>query len=98
LLTPASDLSRKPGLGETDPCRGFFPNGATDDVATAAVMVTIGKNGAVSNVRLVSESPAGQGFGAAARTCMGGKRFSPGLDHDGNPTATAIRVNIRFMR
>jgi len=97
-LTPASDLSRKPALGESDPCRGYFPSRATDDVANAAVMVTIGKSGAVSNVRIVSESPAGQGFGAAARTCIGSKRFSPGLDRDGNPTATAIRVNIRFMR
>ena len=67
-------------------------------MATAAVLVTIGKSGAVSSVQLVSESPAGQGFGAAARTCMHNKRFSPGLDRDGNPTATAIRVNIRFMR
>jgi hypothetical protein len=97
-LTPASDLSRKPGLGESDPCRGFFPANASDDVASAAVMVTIAKSGAVSNVRLLSESPSGQGFGAAARTCMTGKRFSPGLDRDGNPTATAVRVNIRFMR
>jgi hypothetical protein len=97
-LTAASDLSRKPALGESDPCRGYFTSRATDDVASASVMVTIGKSGAVSNVRVVSESPAGQGFGAAARTCMGGKRFSPGLDRDGNPTATAIRVNVRFMR
>jgi len=97
-LTPASDLSRKPALGESDPCRGYFPSRATDDVANAAVMVTIGKSGAVSNVRIVSESPPGHGFGAAARSCIGSKRFSPGLDRDGNPTATAIRVNIRFMR
>jgi periplasmic protein TonB len=97
-LTPASDLSRKPGLGESDPCRGYFPSGAADDVASAAVMVTIGKNGSVSNVRLLSESPPKQGFGAAARTCMSSKRFSPGLDRDGKPTATAIRVNIRFRR
>jgi TonB family protein len=97
-LTPASDLSRKPALGESDPCRGYFPGGAADDVASAAVMVTIGKNGSVSNVRLLSESPPKQGFGAAARTCMSSKRFTPGLDRDGKPTATAIRVNIRFRR
>lgn len=97
-LTPASDLSRKPGLAEANPCSGFFPSAAEDDVANAAVMVTIGKSGAVSNVQLLSESPANQGFGAAARTCMAAKRFSPGLDRDGKPTATAIRVNIRFTR
>jgi periplasmic protein TonB len=97
-LTPASDLSRKPALGESDPCRGYFPGGAADDVASASVMVTIGKNGSVSNVKLLSESPPKQGFGAAARTCMSSKRFSPGLDRDGKPAATAIRVNIRFRR
>jgi hypothetical protein len=97
-LTPASDLSRKPALAESDPCRGYFPTGAADDVASSAVLVTIAKTGAVSAVQLLSESPAQQGFGAAARTCMTGKRFSPGLDRDGNPTATRIRVNIRFAR
>jgi hypothetical protein len=97
-LVPASDLSRKPALGESDPCRGFFPSGAEDDVASAAVLVTIGKTGAVSGVQLLSESPPRQGFGAAAKACMSGKRFSPGLDRDGNPAKTAIRVNIRFAR
>lgn len=97
-LTPVSDLSRKPSLGESDPCRGYFPGAASDDVATASVMVTIGKSGAVSSVQLLSESPPKQGFGAAARTCMSSKRFSPGLTHDGKPAATAIRVNIRFTR
>ena len=97
-LTPVSDLSRKPSLGESDPCRGYFPPAASDDVATASVMVTIGKNGAVSSVQLLAESPPKQGFGAAARSCMAVKRFTPGLTHDGKPAATAIRVNIRFAR
>jgi hypothetical protein len=97
-LTAASDLSRKPSLGESDPCRGFFPSAASDDVATAAVMVTIARSGAVSAVQLLSESPAKQGFGGAARACMSGKRFSPGLDRDGRPTATQVRVNVRFSR
>jgi hypothetical protein len=97
-LTPAGDLSQKPSLGESDPCRGYFPAAASDDVANASVLVTIGKSGAVSHVQLLSESPAQQGFGAAARTCMASKRFTPGLDRDGNKAATAIRVNIRFVR
>lgn len=97
-LTAVSDLSRKPSLGEADPCRGHFPSAASDDVATAAVLVTISKTGSVSSVKLLSESPPKQGFGAAARSCMAGKRFSPGLDRDGKPAATAVRVNIRFVR
>jgi TonB family protein len=97
-LTPASDLSQKPSLGEGDPCRGYFPAAASDDVATAAVLVTIAKSGAVSDVQLLHESPPKQGFGAAAKACMASKRFTPGLDRDGNRARTAIRVNIRFVR
>lgn len=97
-LTPVADLSRKPALNESDPCRGYFPSAASDDVASAAVLLTLAKSGAVSAVELVSESPPGQGFGAAARTCMAKKRFSPGLDQDGKPAATRIRVSIHFQR
>jgi TonB family protein len=97
-LTPASNLSRKPRLPGTDPCRGFFPGAAQDDVGDVAVMVTIAKSGRVANTQLLSESPRGQGFGAAARTCLASQSFIPALDREGNPAATAIRVNLRFSR
>ncbi len=97
-LTPASDLSRKPRLPGSDPCRGFFPSSAQDDVGEVAVMVTVGKSGRVANTQLLSESPRGQGFGAAARTCLASQSFVPALDRDGNAAATAIRVNLRFGR
>ena len=97
-LTPASDLSRKPRLPGGDPCHGFFPNAAQDDVGDVAVMVTIAKSGRVSQTRLLSESPRGQGFGAAARTCLASQAFVPALDRAGNAAATAIRVNLRFSR
>jgi hypothetical protein len=97
-LTPVSDLSRKPRLPGGDPCHGFFPRAAVDDVGDVAVMVTIGKSGRVSQTQLVSESPSGQGFGAAARTCLAGQTFVPALDRAGNAAATAIRVNLRFSR
>jgi hypothetical protein len=97
-LTPVSDLSRKPRLPGGDPCRGFFPGAAQDDVGDVAVMVTIAKSGRVSQTQLVSESPRGQGFGAAARTCLASQTFVPALDRAGNAAATAIRVNLRFSR
>jgi len=97
-LTPASDLSRKPRLPGGDPCHGFFPNNAQDDVGDVSVMVTIAKSGRVSQTQLVSESPPGQGFGAAARTCLASQTFVPALDRAGNAAATAIRVNLRFSR
>lgn len=97
-LTPASNLSRKPRLPGSDPCRGFFPSAAEDDVGDVAVMVTIAKSGRVSSTQLLSETPRGQGFGAAARTCLASQNFVPALDRDGNAAATAIRVNLRFSR
>jgi len=97
-LTPLSDLSRKPRLPGGDPCHGFFPRAAQDDVGDVAVMVTIAKSGRVSQTSLVSESPSGQGFGAAARSCLASQTFVPALDRAGNPAATALRVNLRFSR
>jgi Gram-negative bacterial TonB protein C-terminal len=97
-LTPASDLSRKPRLPGSDPCRGFFPGGARDDSGDVAVLVTIAKSGRVAGTQLVSEVPRGQGFGAAARTCLSSQSFVPALDRAGNAAATAVRVNIRFSR
>ena len=97
-LTPASDLSRKPRLPGSDPCRGFFPGAARDDVGDVAVMVTIAKSGHVASAQLLAESPAGQGFGAAARSCLASQTFVPALDRAGNSAATAIRVNLRFSR
>jgi outer membrane biosynthesis protein TonB len=97
-LTAASDLSQKPRLRSADPCRGYFPPAARDDVAVVSVRVVIGKNGAVSNADVVSESPAGQGFGFAARRCMSEQTFTPALDRSGSAAATALNVNVRFSR
>jgi TonB family protein len=97
-LTPASDLSRKPQLPGSDPCHGFFPGAARDDEGSVAVMVTIGKSGRVMGTQLLSESPPGQGFGGAARTCLANQHFIPAQDREGKAAATAIRVNLRFSR
>jgi hypothetical protein len=97
-LVALSNLSRKPALGESDPCRGFFPSSAQDDSATTGVFVVLSKAGKVTSARVVAESPAGQGFGAAARACMLTKSFVPALDRSGNAAATSLRVNIRFRR
>jgi hypothetical protein len=97
-LTPASDLSQKPRLREADPCRGYFPETARDDVAVASVRVVIGKDGKVANASVVSEAPVGQGFGAAARRCMLEQIFMPALDRDGGNAATSLNVNVKFSR
>jgi len=98
VLTPVADLSRKPQLPGSDPCRGFFPSNAQDDVGDVAVLVTIAKSGSVMHTQLLSETPSRQGFGAAARTCLANQHFVPALDRAGNAAATAVRVNLRFSR
>jgi outer membrane biosynthesis protein TonB len=97
-LTAAGDLSQSPRLRAQDPCRGFFPSSARDDVATAVVRVVVTQQGVASSVSVVSETPLGQGFGAAARTCMREQRFLPALDRQGRPAATAVNVNVKFSR
>ena len=97
-LTDLADLSQKPRLHASDPCRGFFPNAATDDVAMATVRVVINKKGTVSSASVVSESPGGQGFGVAARACMLQQVFVPARDREGNAAATALAVNVHFSR
>jgi outer membrane biosynthesis protein TonB len=97
-ITPASDLSRVPRLGEADACRGWFPRTASSDSATVSLLVIVRPSGAVASVSLLSESPAGEGFGAAARSCLAAKRFTPALDRAGGATTAAARINLRFSR
>jgi hypothetical protein len=97
-LTALGDLSEKPRLTEADPCRGFFPSSARDDVADVSLMIVLAKSGRVSSAALLSETSVGQGFGSAGRACILSKKFLPGLDRQGNPAATSTRINIRFRR
>jgi hypothetical protein len=97
-LVPVANLSRKPRLDESDPCRGYFPRSATDDDARVSLHVVIDKGGRIASTVVLSEDPPGQGFGAAAKVCLRTKQLTPALDRDGNPAATAIRINLRFTR
>jgi outer membrane biosynthesis protein TonB len=97
-LTAAGDLSQSPRLRAVDPCRGYFPTSARDDVAMAVVRVVVNREGVAQSVSVVSETPVAQGFGAAARTCMREQRFVPALDRQGRPAATAVNVNVKFSR
>lgn len=97
-LTSASDLSERPRLRDSDPCRGYFPKNASSDAAVATVRVVIGARGNVRSASVVSEAPSGQGFGQAARTCMLAQVFTPALDRAGRAAATALNVNVKFTR
>jgi protein TonB len=60
--------------------------------------VVVRADGGVSSASVVSESPAGQGFGKAARACIQRKRFEPSLDRSGTAVAAATTIKLRFVR
>jgi len=86
-----------PRLVETNPCRGFFPTHADDDTATVTMLVEVQPNGRVTTALVVAESPLGQGFGVAARTCMLSRRFVAATE-DGVEVAAKATVNVHFSR
>jgi len=95
---PVENLSRKPSLDVPDACKGYFPSSADDDRAVVTLRVTVRANGEVAAAHVVSESPKGQGFGAAARGCLLARKFTPGLDEAGRPALAQATVNVRFSR
>lgn len=97
-LVSAKDWSRAPRLGDPDACKGFFPASADDDVGEATVQVVVKPSGEVASVTLVSESPRGQGFGSATRSCLAARRFEPALDKAGRPAAAVTAVRVRYSR
>jgi TonB family protein len=97
-LVFADKLSRQPSLGSADPCRGFFPQSAHSNRGQVSVIATVRDQGSIARVEIESETPAGQGFGAAARACLSKQRFEPALDDAGKPTAARTRIRISFDR
>lgn len=97
-IVPAANLSRMPKLEEANACKGFFPGGADDDAADATLVVVIKPDGGVSSASIVLESPKGQGFGSAARTCLLSKRFLPGLDKSGAAVLSSTTIRVHFSR
>jgi hypothetical protein len=91
-------LSRAPQLGESDPCRGFFPSRAQVDRGEVALRVRVETDGKVRSVSVSREAPLGHGFGFAARDCLLSKRFTPALDREGREVAVVSPVTVRFSR
>jgi periplasmic protein TonB len=97
-LAPPAMVAQPPRLNDPNACRGYFPTDAESDAAVVALTVIVRGSGDVSTVRVLSESPAGQGFGSAARRCLLVHKFSPALDGDGRAVSAAANVNLRFSR
>jgi protein TonB len=94
----AADLSRKPALRPGDDCGRVFPSDADDDHAVVTVRVTVDPSGAVKNAAVMEENPRGQGFGAAARSCLRAKTLVPALGRDGKPVEATQVFRVNFDR
>lgn len=69
------------------------------DYARVVLVVTVGPDGKPQSVAVVGENPPGFGFAALAQSCAYRKSFKPGLDREGNPTAsTTPRIGVTFTR
>jgi protein TonB len=97
-ITPASNLSRVARLEEADACRGFFPRDADVDFGLVSLVLVVRAGGEVTTVSVANETPKGQGFGKAARSCLLSKRFSPALDREGRAVTSSTVVKLRFVR
>jgi outer membrane biosynthesis protein TonB len=97
-VTAPANLSRAPRLTEPDACRGYYPSEANVDEGGATVAVIVKANGDVSQATVLSETPVGQGFGHAARTCLSQKRFAPAQDRQGAAVIARTSVRVRFSR
>ena len=95
---PTTDLSKKPALTVTNPCKGFFPSDADDDIAYVQVLVSVKPSGEAASVTVLSENPKGQSFGKAARSCLQAARFQPGLDREGKAVSASLQFNLTFTR
>ena len=95
----APNKSRPPQLagGGTWSCP-FPPEADLEDInqAVVSLQVAVAANGAVSAADVRSDP--GYGFGRAARRCALTKRWDPGLNAVGQPTAATAVVKVRFQR
>lgn len=97
-IVAAANLSRRATLTALNPCAGFYPSEATSDAGAVTLTLVVRADGAVASAVVVSETPSGEGFGKAARTCLERKRFEPSLDLAGVAVTAATTIKIRFVR
>lgn len=79
-------------------CSALFPaDSEAGNSAAVVIVVTVRSDGTPRSISVVSDP--GHGFGAAARSCALGQRFTPALDRNGEPTTAATPpITVRFTR
>jgi len=97
-VTAPENLSRAARLDEANPCAGYYPRTASADVGQVTLALVVRATGELGSSVVVSETPAGEGFGAAARACLARKTFSPASDKQGRAVTAALALRVKFTR
>lgn len=97
VASPES-LGRAARLDEVDPCRGRYPPDARADEGVATVALVVRADGTIASATVVAETPTGDGFGAAARSCLVAKTFDAARDKSGAAVAARATIRVRFTR
>ncbi len=99
-VAAAPDRSRAPSLANgTDWSNCPFPpeaDTAQIDQASVTIEISVGADGAPIHAAVLRDP--GNGFGREAVRCAMRERYTPGLDHAGNPIAARFQVRARFSR
>jgi protein TonB len=90
------DRTRAASVGDKQWNAPFPPEADGIDDAQVMLQVDVRPDGTPSAVRVLSDP--GNGFGREARLYAVRQRFSPALDHDGNPVAATIKIRVSFTR
>jgi protein TonB len=90
------DRTRPASVGDKQWNAPFPPEADGIDDAQVMLQVDVRPDGTPSVVRVLSDP--GNGFGREARAYAMRQRFSPALDHDGNPVAATIKIRVSFTR
>lgn len=56
----------------------------------------IGPDGLPGKIRILSEAPAGYGFGEACKKALQGERWKPPIDREGKPVTTRVTFRCGF--
>jgi protein TonB len=93
------DLSSAPSvLGGLSWNCPFPPAADADAVNHAQVTIRVEVDARGRPTRVQALTDPGHGFAAAAQRCALGRQWSPGADRLGRPRASAINLNVRFVR
>jgi protein TonB len=97
---PKQDLSRPADVVGSKSWSCPFPDEADQDqidFAQVIVIVTVRADGSAQSVQV--QGDPGHGFGRAARMCALARKYSPGVDSDGNPvTKSTPPIRVTFSR